>query len=38
MKEKVKVLIQEKLKDILLKDLSPNKIRTIVSDFHLKSY
>ena len=30
--------IQKQLKDILLKDLSPNKIKTIVSDFYLKSY
>ena len=30
--------IQKQLKNILLKDLSPNKIKTIVSDFYLKSY
>ena len=30
--------IQKQLKDMLLKDLSPNKIRTIASDFCLKSY
>ena len=30
--------IQKQLKDVLLKDLSPNKIKTIVSDFYLKSY
>ena len=30
--------IQKQLKDMLLKDLSPNKIKTIVSDFYLKSY
>ena len=29
--------IQQKLKYTLLKDLSPNKIKTIVSDFYLKS-
>ena len=28
----------ERLKDILLKDLSPNKIKAIVSGFYLKSY
>ena len=30
--------IQKQLKDILLRDLSPNKIKTIGSDFYLKSY
>ena len=30
--------IQKHLKDVLLKHLSPNKIKTIVSDFYLKSY
>ena len=30
--------IQKQLKDILLKDQSPNKIKAIVSDFYLKSY
>ena len=30
--------IQKQLKDVLLKQLSPNKIKTIVSDFYLKSY
>ena len=30
--------IQKQLKDILLKHLSPNKIKAIVSDFYLKSY
>ena len=30
--------IQKQLKDMLLKDLSPNKIKTIISDFFLKSY
>ena len=30
--------IQKQLKDMLLKDLSPNKIKTIASDFYLKSY
>ena len=30
--------IQKQLKDMLLKDLSPNKIKTIFSDFYLKSY
>ena len=29
--------IQKQLKDMLLKDLSSNKIKTIVSDFYLKS-
>ena len=28
----------KQLKDILLKDLSSNKIKTIVSEFFLKSY
>ena len=30
--------IQKQLKDMLLKDLSPNTIKTIVSDFYLQSY
>ena len=30
--------VQKQLKDMLLKDLSLNKIKTFVSDFHLKSY
>ena len=30
--------IQKQLKDMLLKDLSPWKIQTIVSNFYLKSY
>ena len=30
--------IQKQLKDVLLKQLSPNKIKTIVSDFYLKSH
>ena len=30
--------IQKQLKDALLRDLSPNKIKTIVSDLYLKSY
>ena len=30
--------IQKQLKDLLLCDLSPNKIKTIVSDLYLKSY
>ena len=30
--------IQKQLKDLLLRDLSPNKIKTIVSDLYLKSY
>ena len=30
--------IQKQLKDILLKDLSPRKIKTIVSNFYFKSY
>ena len=30
--------IQKQLKDMLLKDLSPWKIKTIVSNFYLKSY
>ena len=29
--------IQKQLKDMLLKDLSPNKIKTVDSDFYLKS-
>ena len=29
--------VQKQLKDVLLKQLSPNKIKTIVSDFYLKS-
>ena len=30
--------IQKQLKDMLLKDLSPRKIKTIASYFYLKSY
>ena len=30
--------IQKQLKEMLLEDLSPNKIKTIVSGFYLKSY
>ena len=30
--------IQKKLKDMLLRDLSPNKIQKIVSALYLKSY
>ena len=30
--------IQKQLKDMLLKDLSPRKIKTIISNFDLKSY
>ena len=30
--------IQKQLNDMLLKDLSPNKIKRIVSDFYFKSY
>ena len=30
--------IQKQLKDMLLKELSPKKIKTIVSNFYLKSY
>ena len=30
--------LQKELKDMLLKDLSPRKIKTIVSNFYLKSY
>ena len=30
--------IQKQLKNTLLKDLSPNKIKTVVSNFYLKSY
>ena len=30
--------IQKQLKDMLLKKLSPRKIKTIVSNFYLKSY
>ena len=29
--------IQKQLKNMLLKDLSPNKIKTVVSNFYLKS-
>ena len=29
---------QNQLKDLLLRDLSPNKIKTIASDLYLKSY
>ena len=28
----------QKLKSILLKDLSPNKIKTVVTNFYFKSY
>ena len=30
--------IQKQLKDLLLKDLSPRKIKTIASNLYLKSY
>ena len=30
--------IQKQLKDMLLKDLSPRRIKTIISNFYLKSY
>ena len=30
--------IQKQLKDLLLRDISPNKIKIIVSDLYLKSY
>ena len=30
--------IQKQLKDLLLRNISPNKIKTIVSDLYLKSY
>ena len=30
--------IQKQLKSILLKDLSPNKIKTVVTNFYFKSY
>ena len=30
--------IRKQLKDMLLKDLSPRKIKTIVSNFYFKSY
>ena len=30
--------IQQQLKNVLLKDLSPNKIKTVVSNFYFKSY
>ena len=30
--------IQKQLKDMLLKDLTPKKIKTTVSNFYLKSY
>ena len=30
--------IQKQLKDMLFKDLSPRNIKTIVSNFYLKSY
>ena len=29
---------QKQLKDLLLKDLSPSKIKTIVNNFYLNSY
>ena len=30
--------IQKHLKNMQLKDLSPNKIKTVVTNFYLKSY
>ena len=30
--------IQKQLKNILVKDISPDKIKTIASNFYLKSY
>ena len=30
--------IQKQLRSILLKDLSPNKIKTVVTNFYFKSY
>ena len=30
--------IEKQLKDILITDLSPNKIKAVVSNFYLKSY
>ena len=30
--------IQKQLKNTLLKDLSPNKIKTVASNFYFKSY
>ena len=30
--------IQKQLKNILLKDLSPNKTKAVVSNFYFKSY
>ena len=30
--------IKKQLKNILLKNLSPNKIKTVVTNFYLKSY
>ena len=30
--------IQKQLKNMLLEDVSPNKIKTVVSNFYLKSY
>ena len=30
--------MQKQLKDMLLKDLSPNKIKTVVTNFYFKSY
>ena len=35
---KLKIKIQKQLKDLLLRDLSPNKIKTIVCDLCFKSY
>ena len=32
------IKIQKQLKNILLKDLSPNKIKAVVTNFYLKSY
>ena len=37
-KNKIKIKIQKHFKDLLLRDLSPNKIKTIVSNLYLKSY
>ena len=30
--------VQKQLKNMLVKDLSPNRIKTVVSNFYLKSY
>ena len=32
------IKIQKQLKELLLKDLPPNKVKTIVIDFYLKTY